>query len=422
MTWRERLQPASFKGVPFFVDGEQLAFGRRVPMRRLSGRDGSVQQDNGEEADQFSVEAFLVGDDFDLERQDLENVLRQEGPGALVLPSRGDLWVRILPGCVSSQQRRRLGIVSIRFTCVVEERTTRAIQPSTDTAGKLKLAAADLRDAAETDFLDVFDVAGLPGKYVTKAVTAVQTVSSTLQRVMGKINGTLNPLQDFSAAIDVLGSSAADIISSPAQLAASVSGVVTSVFGLINTTSAALDRTTGLKLTSDTPYDASLPARTNTQTAQDMNDLGGDESEDGITASATQSAQNVRAVYRLARAVALAAQAGTYADVPLDSSTLALEIVEALNDEFDALQLYSATDGLFDALADARAAAVDHLTQTASKLPKAIALTPKQEVPALLLAHTLYGDARFESEIVARNLPRYPLFLSDPLEVLESLT
>ena len=47
MTWRERLQPASFKGVPFYVDANARTGGRRVSVRRLAGKDGSRQQDMG---------------------------------------------------------------------------------------------------------------------------------------------------------------------------------------------------------------------------------------------------------------------------------------------------------------------------------------------------------------------------------------
>jgi prophage DNA circulation protein len=421
MTWRERLQPASFKGVPFYVERSSRAGGRRVPVRRLAGKDGSVQQDLGKEPAEFDVDAFVASDEFDTERDALEAALETEGPGVLRLPTRNELWVRVTRGPFSNDERASGGFSVVRFSVVVEPRAGRSgVRTTRDTPGKLRLKANVLSEAAKTDFLDVFDALAMPGKYITKAANAVQGVSQALLRVQGKINGTLNPIQNLTASIDSLGSAAADLISTPAVLATNINGLVLGVFGLADTTRAAVDRTTGIfNNTSASPYDRALSARALRLSSKDMNGLGDDEPADGSTALADRSAGNVRAVYRLARASALAAQALAYADVPFDSSGLALSVLESFAGELEGVQEYSATDALYYALSDVRAALTDHLTQTAVNLPKTIERVQHPPIPALLLAHLLYGDCRLDSDLIGRNRPSKPSFMSGTLEVLE---
>ena len=128
----------------------------------------------------------------------------------------------------------------------------------------------------------------------------------------------------------------------------------------------------------------------------------------------------MRAIYRLARATALAAQADVITSSPFDSSTLALATLQQVQAEIADLQEYSATDELFYALADFRAAIVDYLVQTAAKLPATVIISQRLPVPALLLAHQQYGDARREAEIIGRNNVAKPLEVSGEIEVLSS--
>jgi prophage DNA circulation protein len=420
MTWRERKQAASFKGVAFFVEDQAFLPGRRrVVVRRLAGRSGSVQQDlSANDEDQVSVEAFLAGDDFDLARQDLEKALASKGPGALVLPSRGELWVSITSIGPTRERRTEGGYCTLQFTAVLEDRSPQ-INTSPDSSGLLKKLSSLLTTIATTDFSSSFSVLAMPGKYITQVTNALSNVTQNLRVIQGKINGTLNPLEDLSAEIDNLDASVAGLLNTPDALAAKLSDVVTSVFGLADTTKDGLDRATGLSTLSDSPFERSAAVRTTWQSALLLQGLGDDQPGDATGTLADRNAKNVRAVYRLSRASALARQCETFAVAPFDSATLALEVLESISAEIDALQEYNSGDDLYNALADQRAALAAHLTQTAAQLPRTITYQPKQEIPAILLAHMLYGDARQESEIVARNRPSNPSLLIDALEVLE---
>lgn len=421
MGWRERLEPASFKGVPFFVEASGAAKGRRVPVRRLAGQDGSRQQDLGRNPDQFDVEAFLAGEDFDVERDELEAALLTPGAGALVLPSRGELWARVISGPSVNEARSALGFCTIRFTVVLEDKA-RPRSRQVSTASALARDASLLKTAATTDFTDVFSVLDMPAKYISSVTTAVSSVTQTLRKVQGKIAGVLNPLEDIAAAISELDATITTLMNTPSALANKLLDIVDKLFGLADTTADSIDRTTGLSTLSDEPFARSLSGRTTALAAKGLHGLGASQVGATNTTLGSRNAANLRAVYRLVRTAAVARQFETYARAPIDASTLALAIITDAVEEVDALQAYSATDALVASLADGRKSLVSHLNLTATALPSAVTYTPRQEVPALLLAHALYGDARLESDIVARNRPKYPLFLGGKgrtVEVLE---
>ena len=62
LSWRERLQPASFHGVPFEVRGHDLSTGRRGLLYQYPQRDRLYFEDLGRKAREIVVEAFVIGD------------------------------------------------------------------------------------------------------------------------------------------------------------------------------------------------------------------------------------------------------------------------------------------------------------------------------------------------------------------------
>ena len=419
MGWRERMKPASFKGVGFSVDGVAFQGSRRIARVRLAGRDGSTQQDNGLNEDDLNIEAFLFGEDFDIDREELEKTLRSAGAGPLVLPSRGEMRARVVGEIITTEKRGERGYCSIRFTAVVEEAASARLRSKPDRKGLLSKILKALRTIASTDFSSSFSVLAMPGKYIAEVTNAITGVTQNLRNIQGKINGTMNPLEDLTASIDAFDASVTSLLHSPEALGNKLSDLVSAVFRLADSSGTIIDRTTGLGAFEGSPFERSASVRTTQSVALDMKGLGQDKPDSAVTALDRQKERSVRAINRLARTAALAAESEIYIDAPFDSSTTALEILETAVDEIGDLQDYSPSDDLFQALSDQRAAMAAFLTETATNLPRTITHTPKQEVPSILLAHMLYGDARLEAEIVLRNLPRYPLFLIDPLEVIE---
>lgn len=420
MAWLDRLQPASFKGVSFFVLGTAATKGRRVPVRRLAGQDGSRQQDLGRNEDAFSVTAFLHGADYDLARDELEGTLLEEGPGALVLPTRGELWVRVHGDIVTDENKDEGGYCSIRFHVVVEDRNAGSLRTLTDTAGSLRSASSNLAMVAEQEFVETFDTASMPSKYLTAPARAVAQVTDTLRTAQRNIYGALAAGDLLTSELEEIDASINSLLSAPSALASKMIATTMAVIGIADTVRAGIDRTTGLPTVAGSAYSNAASTRITQRASKLLAGLGDSSPGEASTPLADRSAQNTRAIYRASRAAALARSTETYSRSPFDSSSLALSVLTDLRDEIDALLEYSASDALFQALVDLRAAATQHLTQTATNLPRTVEYKVRTEIPALLIAHDLYGDARREAEVVARNRIPHPLFVSaGTIEVID---
>ncbi len=423
MSWRERQEKASFKGVSFYVEGHSASKGRRVAVRALPGSSkdvDSVQQDLGRAPNEFDIEAFLWGDDYDADRDELEETLCEPGPGALVLPSRGEQWVRVTRGPNTTESKERGGYCRIRFTVVVEDRTASAARKASPfgTKPKLVMLGKGLGTYGTNDFLDFFDTAGMPAKYIKSTVDAVHNVTAQLKKVQRITDSTVNSLDSVSSLLSELDNTINTIMSSPSALASKLVAIVQGTFSILDTITGNIDRLTGLPSVLASQFDRSGPVRNTLRAGRSIAALGRDVSAGGSTSLAAREAANTRAVYRLARAAAVGSQVQTYATAPFDSSTLALQVLSALGDEFDNLAGYGTGDDLYQALSDVRAALTEHLTQTAADLPRTALYRIPQETPFLLIAHDLYADASRADEVVARNSTRHPLLMSGSVEIV----
>ena len=117
--WQSRLLPASFRGVPFFVASHELQGGRRGVLHEFPDRDIPVTEDLGRAAGRYSIEAFVIGADYDQDRDDLiDAVFNVAGPGTLVHPYLGTIEVQMMDGCSLREQTAPGGIANFHLVCV----------------------------------------------------------------------------------------------------------------------------------------------------------------------------------------------------------------------------------------------------------------------------------------------------------------
>lgn len=81
-SWRDSLQAASFRGVPFEVMADSVPVGRRVQVHEFVQRDTPYAEDLGRATRPFAVKAFVCGDDCLALRDALLAVLDEPGPGS----------------------------------------------------------------------------------------------------------------------------------------------------------------------------------------------------------------------------------------------------------------------------------------------------------------------------------------------------
>ena len=95
--WRSRLRDASFRGVPFLLDDDEGTFGRRVQVHEYPQRDKPFTEDLGRATRRISINAYLVGDDYDEQRNKLIGAPSRDGCETVCEPACMRLWV-IEPG------------------------------------------------------------------------------------------------------------------------------------------------------------------------------------------------------------------------------------------------------------------------------------------------------------------------------------
>jgi len=117
--WRKTLQPASFRGVPFYVESEDLNGGRRLALHEYAGGEATKVEDLGKATEKQDVTAYLLGDIADLKANTLRAACSMPGPGMLVMPLDGG-FMAYASGFRRAYERDRMGYIGFEVTFIPE--------------------------------------------------------------------------------------------------------------------------------------------------------------------------------------------------------------------------------------------------------------------------------------------------------------
>jgi prophage DNA circulation protein len=136
--WKKTLLPASFRGVPFFVEYEDLSGGRRLAMHEYAGSEQTDVEDLGASTRTYDVTAYTLGETADLKALTLQSAVAIAGPGLLVLPMDGGFLAHV-QGFRRTRQKDKAGYIAFDITFV----------PKAQAAGAI-LSIGDVTSAAST--------------------------------------------------------------------------------------------------------------------------------------------------------------------------------------------------------------------------------------------------------------------------------
>lgn len=365
MSWRDRLRPAAFRGVPFHVEVAEDAGGRRAAVHEFPGGEQPIVQDLGRRIRELTIEAYVVGDDYHAQLQRLLAALEEQGDGLLVHPYYGSMRCQVLTYRVRQSSREgrmaRLQISLVRTREVLEQDG----QP--DPRGAADAAGAALGAAAERSLVASLDLSGNPAHIAAPAVSQVRSLTSLLQGVVygGPVAAVSGLLREALRIAD----EAIFLVSQPAELARQTRVLV----GL-------LEHAVGSRLAT-------------------LRVLGWIYGLSSMGAGAD--------VQRCFGSLALAAAVPIAARVPWESRQQAEAEAATWAERIDdALEL--ADDLSLDALLGLRRALTLAVPPPGRKLPELRRLRLEGTASALPLAYRLYGDPRRGDEIVRRNRLRNP--------------
>jgi prophage DNA circulation protein len=421
MGWRDNYRAASFRGVSFYVESADSSHGRRQAVHEHAQRDVPFTEDLGRKAREFSVSGYLIGEEYQAQRDELIKVCEQAGPGVLVHPYRGELTV-VCRGLGLNESSSAGGMCMVTLTFI---EAGEASYPSAklDSVNAISAKANAVTDAAEGSFISNFLTKGFPAFVAEAAASNVAELGEFMSSPGFNLTGDLQAASDFYLQARGIAADAFSLVQQPGQLFSRIVGVIGSIRSAFGGN--AFGMLTSLFDRSSSSYTSST-----------------------ATASRKQQASNFLALNALVRqaSIAEAAKAAVVTQTPLsttsfsssgatastgntlisttptlyDSYQEAIAVREALVERLDAESETTPDDSVYRALADLRTSVVQAVPSKEQDLPHLVRYVPPETLPSLLVAYQLYGDAGRADEIARRNSPRHPGFLigGKQLEVL----
>jgi prophage DNA circulation protein len=397
MSFFDRLRPASFRGIAFFVDLAAKEFGPRTVSHGMTLRTEPVHEFLGTLPESFTIEALLYGDDLDVQSRAFDAALTEQATGRLVHPLYGEIDAVVI-GPVRSALSTREGRI-LRYSIPFQRAGGEASPTSrVDTEARVNSAAAVTRTAVIDEFAAAFAVAGQHALVLESARASLSILSAA---IIGRFRGWAATSLVARAA-----ESAARLANPSDALLAVPSALADELYGFVSAATAA-PHSSALLLSLARPAGLALPAAPATTPARAV------------------AARNDGALFQLVRAAAAieAVAAGTA------SGWRSREEAEAWRDDVSAvlarLSESAADETSWKRMSDLRAAVTRDVAVRALPLPRLRSMTPSQTESSLLVAYRLDGDeltSLFDraSEIVTRNRVRHPGFVPGgrPLEVL----
>ncbi len=370
----------SFRGAAFLIEDDDMEFGRRVVKHEFPLRDDVSAEDMGKKTREYTTTVFVLGADYEQQRDALIAAIEKPGSGLLDHPYYGTITVTMNPARVRHSTREG---GYCRFTLSFFITPPEPVLDSVDTQAAVELSTAEALSQSIDDFAANFDMLGAANDFVQGVIDEVDSVMGEVENV---VDGVTNDITS--------------LITAPFDMGATIMGALNNIQTSLNNPLNALKIYRGLFSAGDD----SAPVPT-------------------TTPSRVQQSESIAALHRIVQQGAVASACLMSSQLEYDSLDDAVALRDELLDVIEAQINELMSEPLYAAFADLRAAVVTDLRTRGMQLPRLVSHTPLTTLPALVVAHQLYGDATREAEIVARNKIEHPGFVPGgvTLEVLANV-
>lgn len=409
MGWREQLGKittvdgkkvigASFRAINFFIEDEGRSGGRRGPTHEFVKKDKPFKEDLGRKARNFSVTAYVIGDEYLGEMRALIEALEDiSGPGDFRSAYHGKHKV-ICDEFTVTSKRDNGGVA--RFTITFGETSAKSPLPSeivnavADVQKKVKQAATIVRQHAA----DVEDLGGLSDDFLDGPEALIQAAGRAINAPFSAIVETAEDLASMRRRINRMIEDAANLVTIPIDAFDAVLAALAVAFAPPTLPTAFRDLLNSLD-----DIDLVQPSQSPFQTPRR------DKESDLFDLIKAQTKQII-----LFRTAELAAEADF--DVFGDAITIRDEIVARLDEELDT----ALTDDIFQAIRDLQISVLNAVPPPGNQLQQQVQFTPIITTNSLVLSHRLYGNIEKRQEIIDRNFIKNPGFIigGNALEVV----
>ncbi|MFJ7109129.1 DNA circularization protein [Pseudomonas sp. NPDC098740] len=401
MSWRDRLLPASFRGVGFWVDQAKTPVGKKGQLHEYPQRDLPFFENLGQQAKIHDLTVFIVGPDCLEQRDKLLKALEQ-GTGELVHPWLGRLQVKV-GECDMTHTRQDGGLVTFALKFYPDEPLP--FPTATVSTQQVLLVSADhFLGSAVARFEDAMIL-------IKAARIGIADLRNSIKDIYGVIQQQLQPLIDQYKQISDLVKAVKEL---PKEVVAEFKGLVgdikelkdfardgyRGVIAKVSQQVEAIRKTDAPKITT---------GKDTTAAAQALANLV----QDTLLVHAAQwvAAMPVASkVVKLGSTPSLEQQAVQPVQrqaVPVADDVLALR---AALDEAIRQASNKADPAHYQAMTDLRHKLNAHLTAVASSGVRLVSKSFQESFPALVVAYKQLGDATRVEEVIQRNGVVHPGF------------
>jgi len=409
--FRDKILPASFRGVPFGVTSAEQAGGRQGVVHEFPQREDGLTEDLGKKVRRFTIEAFVLGEDYFEQRDALQNALETPGPGIFIHPYRGTLLVQVMGYRIrESATDQRIAPFAIEFA---EAGQVKKPTASVDTKADVSTKAKCLDDIG-ANFLDIsLDVSGFPQFVADSASGLVGDVSDVLATVFNPIDiPFLNCLIEITEGITQITEFAKkpeEVFASIEQLKADAEALVTEPLKLADSVFGVFDDFKGA-LSSLDLFDSMIAIFPFEEEKVEQFQQTPTREQEQINNAAITSQFRMGALSTGSEALSEIAFANDQ-----DALTRRDILVDLITEEIET----TSDDDVFSALTSLRASVVKDISVRIVDVPKLVNVELEFEAPSLVVAHGLYDDPNREAEIFNRNtaLTSHPGFLPSGVDL-----
>ncbi len=414
--WRKRLRDATFRGAHFWVETDGIEGGRRIVIHEFPMKELPYNEDMGQQARRYNVDAYCVGGQADKEAQRLVQACTAPGPATLVLPLFGTIRAR----CVnirSQREKDKQGYVSFQLDFVADDLSLAALGGSPHVASQVRSKVKDAHKTFSTALLANYDVVTSPSWVLESAVETAREFFATIAVTAEQSELRGDPLAEIQRAVQGLYDDAPELLAIGAQ--GNTFGMVS--FMTTERVGSADPLTSGVQAVLD-QYRASVPDPMLSATG--LYDLSGFDVHGTIpktTLNRKREAANRESLLSFFRRSALAQYAAAVMDQEYPSRRAAIgeraRVVYRFNMELERITNPNEWE-VVQAMRDLMGLTVEFLTRKMADLAPVLSIEARSVLPTLYWAYRLYGDPMRAQELWERNSIIHPMWVPTEFEAL----
>ena len=408
MNWRDRLLPASFRGVGFWVDQAKTPVGHKGQLHEYPQRDQPFFEGLGQQAKIHDLTAFIVGADCLEQRDKLLKALEQ-GSGELVHPWLGRMQVKV-GECDMTHTRQDGGLVT--FSLKFYPDRPLPFPTATVSTQKVLLAKADtLLGSAVARFEQAMTL-------IKAARIGIANLRNSLTGVYEVIKEQLKPLIEQYRQITELVKAVKEL---PKEVAAEFKGLLGDIkelkaFAKEGYRGVIADVSQQLEAIRKADAPKITTGKDTNAAAQAMADLVQDTVLVKVAQWVASMPVATQAV-KLSSTPSVAHQADqpvTRQEVPVTEEMKALQ--KAVGVAVDPM-LDKADPKHHQAINDVKEALIAHLKAVASSGVRQVTKSFQESLPALVVAYKQFADATRVTQVTQSNAMNHPGFSPNDVKV-----